>query len=72
MCLIARVDGEHYIGLWSADQKHGLGTYVWGPGSGDVAGDKYEGQWKRDKAHGYGKYTHSNGATYEGMWRNDL
>ena len=46
MCLIARVDGEHYIGLWSADQKHGLGTYVWGPGSGDVSGDKYEGQFK--------------------------
>ena len=46
MYLIARVDGEHYIGLWSADQKHGLGTYVWGPGSGDVAGDKYEGQFK--------------------------
>ena len=43
---IARIDGEHYIGLWRADQKHGLGTYVWGPGSGDVAGDKYEGQFK--------------------------
>jgi len=37
-----------------------------------VDGDIFEGEWAEDKANGYGIYIHSNGAKYEGYWKDDL
>ena len=37
------------------DGKNGLGIYVWGKGSGDVAGDKFEGDFKDGNADGVGR-----------------
>lgn len=34
-------------------------------------GDSYIGEWADDRANGYGVYRQSNGAVYEGYWRND-
>lgn len=61
-------DGEHYIGKWRNDLKHGLGIYVWGSGAGEVAGDKYEGYFQDGHAHGDGRTFFNDGGWHKGRY----
>jgi hypothetical protein len=36
-----------------------------------IDGDVYTGQFLNDKVNGKGTYVHSNGARYEGDWKDD-
>ena len=56
--------GAKYIGYYHNDKAEGFGQFI-------AANDKYEGQFVLDVACGYGEYYHSNGAIYEGDWKED-
>jgi hypothetical protein len=68
--ILAYTDGEYFIGNWKHDKKDGLGTYMWGTSSGDVAGDKFEGHFKNGNCDGYGRTLFNDGGWHKGSYRN--
>jgi len=59
--------GDKFVGEFRDGQKHGQGTYVFGPSS-KGAGNKYVGEWRDNKRHGQGIYTTADGDKYVGEW----
>lgn len=55
-------DGASYIGEFSRNLRHGLGTYT------SNAGAVYEGEFREDKIDGSGKYIFTDGRVYQGEW----
>uniref|UniRef100_D6RGA7 MORN repeat-containing protein 3 n=1 Tax=Mus musculus TaxID=10090 RepID=D6RGA7_MOUSE len=66
------VNGDHYVGEWKGNLKHGKGTQVW-----KKSGAVYEGDWKFGKRDGYGSLSHPDPETgklrrvYSGWWKGD-
>ncbi|XP_029086917.1 MORN repeat-containing protein 3 isoform X1 [Monodon monoceros] len=66
------VNGDHYVGKWKDNLKHGKGTQVWRKN-----GAIYEGDWKFGKRDGYGTLSLSDQETgkyrrvYSGWWKGD-
>ena len=67
--ILSYSDGEYYVGAWKYDKKEGLGVYVWGMGSGDVAGDKYEGHFHNGNCQGCGRTMFNDGGWHKGNYR---
>ncbi|VTJ59866.1 Hypothetical predicted protein [Marmota monax] len=66
------VNGDHYVGEWKDNTKHGKGTQVW-----KKNGAIYEGDWKFGKRDGYGtlslpeKGSRKYQRVYSGWWKED-
>ncbi|XP_013205261.1 MORN repeat-containing protein 3 isoform X2 [Microtus ochrogaster] len=66
------VNGDHYVGEWKDNLKHGKGTQVW-----KKSGATYEGDWRFGKRDGYGTLSHPDPETgkyrrvYSGWWKGD-
>ncbi|XP_027422643.1 MORN repeat-containing protein 3 isoform X1 [Bos indicus x Bos taurus] len=66
------VNGDHYVGEWKDNVKHGKGTQVW-----KKNGAIYEGDWKSGKRDGYGTLSLPDQETgkykraYSGWWKGD-
>nr|XP_042124073.1 MORN repeat-containing protein 3 isoform X1 [Peromyscus maniculatus bairdii] len=66
------VNGDHYVGEWKDNLKHGKGTQVW-----KKSGAIYEGDWKFGKRDGYGTLSRPDPETgkyrrvYSGWWKGD-
>ncbi|KAM6169372.1 ALS2 C-terminal-like protein [Rhynchocyon petersi] len=58
--------GERYIGMWQADQHHGLGVVV------TQAGVCYQGSFQADKIVGQGILLSEDDSLYEGTFTRDL
>nr|XP_019579585.1 PREDICTED: ALS2 C-terminal-like protein isoform X2 [Rhinolophus sinicus]XP_019579586.1 PREDICTED: ALS2 C-terminal-like protein isoform X2 [Rhinolophus sinicus]XP_019579587.1 PREDICTED: ALS2 C-terminal-like protein isoform X2 [Rhinolophus sinicus] len=58
--------GEHYIGMWQADQRHGPGVMV------TQAGVCYQGTFQADKIVGPGILLSEDDSLYEGTFTRDL
>ncbi|XP_075405089.1 ALS2 C-terminal-like protein [Tenrec ecaudatus] len=58
--------GEHYIGMWQADRRHGLGVLV------TQAGVCYQGCFQVDKMVGPGVLLFEDDSVYEGTFTQDL
>ncbi|XP_062038654.1 MORN repeat-containing protein 3 isoform X2 [Lepus europaeus] len=66
------VNGDHYVGEWKDNMKHGKGTQFW-----KKKGAIYEGDWKYGKRDGYGTLSLPDQETgkyqrvYSGWWKNN-
>ncbi|XP_008837583.1 MORN repeat-containing protein 3 isoform X3 [Nannospalax galili] len=64
------VNGDHYVGEWKDNLKHGKGTQIW-----KKTGAIYEGDWKFGKQDGYGTLSLPDPKTgkykrlYSGWWK---
>lgn len=67
-------NGDVYTGncvlFEGGEKRHGLGTYVYSPGTHETY-KQYRGQWREDKKHGYGVLFYRNGGVYVGQWENN-
>uniref|UniRef100_A0A5F9C3A7 MORN repeat-containing protein 3 n=1 Tax=Oryctolagus cuniculus TaxID=9986 RepID=A0A5F9C3A7_RABIT len=66
------VNGDHYVGEWKDNMKHGKGTQFW-----KKKGAIYEGDWKYGKRDGYGTLSLPDQEAgkyqrvYSGWWKNN-
>ncbi|MDB4046453.1 trypsin-like peptidase domain-containing protein, partial [Amylibacter sp.] len=58
-------NGDKYVGEWQNDDKHGHGTYTYGPNS-QWAGDKYVGNYRDGNSNGQGTYTFGPNSQWAG------
>ncbi|CAK0880463.1 unnamed protein product, partial [Prorocentrum cordatum] len=67
-------NGDVYNGsvieFQSGEKRHGLGTYIYSPGSHQLY-QQYRGQWREDHKQGYGVLFYRNGGVYVGHWDNN-
>jgi hypothetical protein len=54
--------GERHIGMWAADQLHGIGYHTY------TNGDHYFGPYENLKKHGWGMYVFKSGIRFIGAW----
>ncbi|XP_066900588.1 ALS2 C-terminal-like protein isoform X10 [Kogia breviceps] len=66
MCGYGICEGERYIGMWQADQRHGPGVMV------TQAGFCYQGTFQADKMVGPGILLSEDDSLYEGTFTRDL
>ena len=69
-----------YVGKFKDGQRHGKGTYTWGPVSEKYyspdmkhlasVGSQYVGDWENNRRNGIGVQTSNDGSRYEGEYRN--
>ena len=69
-----------YVGEFKDGERHGKGTYTWGPLSEENfdteykhlarLGSQYVGDWEKNREHGVGVHTYNDGSMYEGEYQN--